>query len=75
VRSLPATSITCEIRFNSFAPTEVYEKGDSPVKKKQRRVQRRVQRSDVQPPRVVQVSEEDVRLMISFRAEFERVGQ
>ena len=49
--------------------SEVYEKGSSGDSEG-----RRIQRSDVKPPRTVCLSEEDVRLMQSFRDEFDRIG-
>lgn len=50
--------------------SDVYEKGSSEGDSEERRIQR----SDVKPPRTVFLSEEDVRLMQSFREEFDRIG-
>ena len=36
---------------------------------------RRIKRCDVKPPRVVVLSEEDVRIMQSFKEEFDRIGK
>ena len=50
--------------------SDVYEKDSSRADS----AERRIQRSDVKPPRTVFLSEEDVRLMQSFREEFDRIG-
>ena len=50
--------------------SDVYEKGSGTGDSSGRRIQR----SDVRPARTVFLSEEDVRLMQSFRDEFDRIG-
>ena len=50
--------------------SDVYEKGSGTGDSSGRRIQR----SDVKPARTVFLSEEDVRLMQSFRDEFDRIG-
>ncbi|XP_076464022.1 uncharacterized protein LOC143296124 [Babylonia areolata] len=49
---------------------DVYEKSDGVSDTEKRRIRR----CDVQPPRTMDLSEEDVRLMQTFRAEFDRIG-
>ncbi|KAL8611175.1 hypothetical protein ACOMHN_064465 [Nucella lapillus] len=49
---------------------DVYEKEEGAGK----REEKRIKRCDVQPPRTVDLSEEDVRLMQTFREELDRIG-
>ncbi|XP_070181587.1 uncharacterized protein [Littorina saxatilis] len=49
--------------------SDVYEKDGSGKSEG-----RRIQRTDVKPPRMVLLSEEDVRIMQSFRGEYDRIG-